>query len=118
MTSGFAYGITVQVADPSEDDWGDDTPGTPRSISGCVFYPRFSSEAEDNRNTVIVGGVLLAPFGTQISPRSVVTLPEHPMVPPALWGTHWRVEGQPGGWASPFTGWKPGTEVALERVTG
>jgi len=30
----------------------------------------------------------------------------------------WEVDGEPGDWLTPFTGWHPGLAIAVKRVTG
>ena len=114
--------FTVQVWRPDavggEDDWGDPGTGATHEVAGCWIAPRSSSEREDQRDTVIVGLSLFAPHGADIRARDVVTLPVDPFVPIAYQEKRWRVQGEAGSWANPLTGWTPGVEVALERVTG
>jgi hypothetical protein len=108
--SGFPHPVTVTVRRPGgRDREGDPLPGTEHSIGGCAVYPRTSSETEATGTTVITGRTLLAPYGADIAPEDRVVLPD---------GTVWAVEGQPGPWESPLTGWRPGTEVALVRAEG
>jgi len=106
----FPHGETATVQRPGgETRYGDKLPGTEHTLTGCVFAPRESTELHEFRNTVIVGLTMYAPAGADIRATDTVVRSD---------GTRWRVEGQPGVFTSPFTGWTPGVVVALERVTG
>jgi hypothetical protein len=116
LTAGFAHGITVTVKRPTStgDRWGDKTsPPVDHQVHGCAVYPRGSGNAAreqlDARETITEGLVLLAPFGSDIKATDEVVLPN---------GQRYRVDGEPGSWQSPFTGWQPGMELALKDVTG
>ncbi|GGM75535.1 hypothetical protein GCM10012275_52780 [Longimycelium tulufanense] len=114
------HSITVTVKRPAGTDaYGDPLPGgTEHTVSGCAIAPRTSEEQQDRRQTVIVGLALYGPYDADIEPTDTVVLPDDPLVPVALQGTEWHVEGEPGQWRSPWTGWKAGVEIALRRVTG
>ncbi|MER5671156.1 hypothetical protein [Pseudonocardia alni] len=106
----FARGISVRVHRlAGVDRFGDRLPGTTHVVSGCALAPRTSSEDNPRGSTVIVGLTLYGPYGADIRAEDVVELEG---------GSRYEVVGEPGHWASPFTGWAPGCEVALERVTG
>lgn len=110
----FPHGVTVTVQRATQDRFGDRTYADHHDVAGCAVSPRSgdgrsaSSEAGENRTTVIVGLTLYCPPDADILATDRVVLPD---------GAY-QVIGQPGRWASPFTGWAPGTEVALERVVG
>lgn len=106
----FPFGETVTVQRPGgRDRYGDVSPGTEFNVEGVGFAPRYSNETNsDNRNTVITGLQMYVPIGIELRPTDVVVRN----------GVKWRVQGLPGEWVSPLTGWKAGIEVALERVTG
>ncbi|MBP2341119.1 hypothetical protein JOF41_007373 [Saccharothrix coeruleofusca] len=111
--------FTATIERPnSRDEWGDEQPGTTHQVPGCALAPRTSSEREEQRDTVIVGLTLFAPHGADIQAQDLVRLPADRMVPAIYHDTVWRVQGEAGSWASPLTGWTPGVEIALERVTG
>lgn len=105
----FHYGITVTLLLQVEDRFGDETTTEVGTITDCGWAPRTSTEDEDGRSQVIRGRVLYAPAGSGITAQHRVRFPD---------GSVWRVEGDIGPWRSPFTGWAPGDEVQLERVTG
>lgn len=70
--------------------------------------PRYSTEINDNRTSVIVGFSLFGPPGADILAKDRVKTPD---------GNFYRVVGEAASWTSPLTGWSPGFEAALERVT-
>lgn len=111
MSAPFPFGITVTVERSGKPNkYGDKPPPVEHTISGVTVYPRTSSEATDNRDTVVIGLTMLAPHGSDVKATDVIRFPD---------GTKYQVDGEPGSWGpSPFTGWKPGMQVALERVTG
>jgi hypothetical protein len=103
------YGITVTVKRLATDRYGDVTVASTHTVDNCATAPRGSTENTDRRDTVVVGLSLYAPPDADIQPTDVITLPD---------GTDWQVDGQPGIWQTPFTGWTPGMELALKRVSG
>lgn len=110
MPAPYPHGVTVTVRRPGGTDHnGDPTPGTEHTIAGCAVAPRTSSENTDLRDTVIRGYTLYAPYAADIQPTDQIELPDE---------TVWQVDGDVGRWASPYTGRRPGLEVALTRVTG
>ena len=96
------------------DDFGNPLPGTRHTITGCVVAPRAGTETNAGvQQQVITGLAAYLPFGADIRAADIVELTE------GRWaGTRWNVVGEVGDWSSPFTGWRAGAEVALERVTG
>jgi hypothetical protein len=115
MTSGFTHTVTVTVKRPAvKDRWGDRTGAdSEHLVPGCAVYPRGSGNAAREqlaaRETITEGLVLLAPFGADIKSTDEVVLPD---------GARYHVDGQPGVWQSPYTGWKPGVEIVLKNVEG
>lgn len=119
----FRHGITVTVHRDNPggvDQYGDPIPGTVQTfnVQGCAVSPRsaqpgsHSKEIIDyGRMGVIEGVTLYAPFGTDIRRTDRIELP-------APWNGVFEVEGEPGAWRNPFTGWEAGLEVALRRVEG
>lgn len=101
----------VRVRESGTDEYGDPIEGTPTrlTIRGCIRAPRTTSEIEDRgRQGVIVGETLYAP------PRADILATDQIEID----GVLFNIEGQPGVWQNPFTGWKPGLEVALTRGEG
>lgn len=78
-------------------------------IPGCGFNPGGSSEpTQDGRNAVITRPEVYAPSDADVQSgdRLVVR------------GDTFEVDGKPAAWISPFTGWAPGTVIALKEVQG
>ena len=108
----FSHGETVTVVRASPggvDAYGDPLPGDASRVDvpGCAVAPRYSSEpSERGRQGVIVGLTVYGPdvflSTDQVEVRGVL----------------YDVEGEPGFWENPFTGWAPGVEVALRRAEG
>ena len=117
----FAFGETFTrlraplVSDPYsvEDiraEWDDeDNPPDELDIEDCAFDPGGSDEpVEAGRQAVITKPTVFAPFGSDIeaADRLIVR------------GKTYSVEGNPGDYRSPFTGWEPGRVVELKLVEG
>lgn len=103
--------FTVAVRPSARDQWGDTPSSVTRTISGCVKWPRTSSETSDFSQSVATGYMLSIPAGSELSSSDEVQLPGD-----SGW---WRVDGEPLPWGpSPFTGREPGIIVALTRGTG
>lgn len=115
MTYAFGETVTVLSAPLATDEYGspsaerDWSAATETVIEGCAVAPRSSSEVDDpGRTAVIVGLSVFLPAGSVVSPHDRMLVR----------GETYEVEGEPGVWRSPFTGWTPGVEVALRRVAG
>lgn len=113
---------TVTVERPGGvDRYGDRLPTVSRTVDGCIFAPRGSSGGVTasregassgglaSPNTVITGLTAFMPESAAIDATDIVVRAD---------GTRWEVQGEPGLWRSPFTGWTPGLQVALTRVEG
>lgn len=104
--------VTVYRTTTTTDRYGNEVPGpwaVSSVIDGCGMAPRSSSDVTDaGRQGVIVGFTLYAPHDADIGPHDRVEVD----------GDMFEVEGDIGRWASPFTGWAPGLEVALRKVEG
>lgn len=111
----FPFGVTVTIVRKSPggtDAYGDPIPGTTTRIEipRCGLAPRMSTESTARgRQGVIVG--------------QTVYLPDNS--PPVLYtdqlevaGVLYDIEGDPGAWSNPLTGWTPGSEVAIRRAIG
>lgn len=110
----FPYGLKVILRSNAEstDGYGDTvyTP-TDRSWGPCAIAPRASVEREDSRTPAVVTGLTIYGPAASFTANSQVVIPSGPYA-----GT-WDVEGIPGVWSSPFTGWAPGVEVAVTRAS-
>ena len=113
----YPHGETItviraaEVADPYSGadtilDWD---AATTHNIDDVAVAPRQSSEpTQDARNAVYTGLTLYLPAGADITRIDRV----------AVRGEVYEVDGDIAEWRSPFTGWAPGLEVNLSRVTG
>lgn len=108
----FDFPITITVERGATDPrTGDPLPNpATHTIDGCAVAPRTSSETTDLGDAVIVGLSLFAPYGADVKVTDRIRIPDDP-VP-------WEVDGEPGHWRSPFSDWRPGTQVALTRQRG
>lgn len=95
----------------SVDDYGDPVPGADdrKEIPGAFTAPRRSEGVDrDGRSGVIIGLTLFAPFGSDIVYSDQIDLD----------GVVWEIDGEPGAWEHPKTGWEAGMEIALVRGEG
>lgn len=107
----FPFGRTVTIiGSGGVDQYGDPIADAARTdIDGCAVAPRTSFDITGTgRFGVIVGLTVLFPDGTAIEPTDQFEID----------GVLWQIEGVAGEWVSPFTGWRPGIEVALARAAG
>jgi hypothetical protein len=105
------FGITVEVLGGERDldgDLHDEQPvGT---ITGAAFAPGTSTEDNDRKSQVVTTGTLYVP------PGAFPVTAQHRIRFPG--GAVWTVDGAPGTWSNPLTGWSAGGEIRLRRVTG
>jgi hypothetical protein len=99
------------------DPYGDPIPGTetleeipaPSGFAQSFTAPRISNDIDGpGRAGVIVGLTLYFECGYDLNHD------DHVIVD----GVRYRVEGEPGDWQHPKTGWDAGAEVALVRAEG
>ncbi|MGH3992727.1 MAG: hypothetical protein ACRDSN_09740 [Pseudonocardiaceae bacterium] len=112
----FAHGVALTVHRATRDDFGDPGAETTHIIEGWALAPRLSSEPiETGRASVIVGLDAYGPYGADIQAADVVI----PGAGAGRWtGVRFMVDGDPGDWRNPLTGWEAGTVAALLRVKG
>lgn len=118
------FGQTVTVFLEERNDFGDVEVTDERQVTGCAWYPRRSVEdggggsnlgagqrtgASSGAAQVSTGLSMICPPGSGITALHRVRLPD---------GSIWQVVGEPGAWASPFSGWKPGDQLELDRTAG
>jgi hypothetical protein len=113
----FAYGETftrlrgTPVTDPYSGEATGISWDSPNSLAipDCGFNPGRSTEpVQDARNAVITQPEVYAPTGSDVlaGDRLVVR------------GVTFEVDGNPGDYRNPFTGWRPGIVIALKEVAG
>lgn len=77
-------------------------------LEGVAIAPGSSTETRtENRTTVRTSMSLYAAPGVDVLPEDRIR---------ARSGI-WRVIGEVSNWTNPFTGWSPGSEFRIERVT-
>lgn len=106
----FAHSITVTVRRPSKDRYGDETMSDPWTIEGCAVAPASSASVVDDPGRLgdTTTWTLFAPAGSDLQANDVVTIS----------GEDWKVQGNPGDWRSPFSGWEPGMVAEIARGQG
>jgi hypothetical protein len=94
---------------PVRDVYGNDQLTTTNiTVTGCVVWPRGSSEKTGNHDLVSTGITVLMPTGTVVKSTDRVQVA----------GVIYDVDGEPAEWRSPFTNLHSGVQVDLVRVTG
>lgn len=111
----FAHGLTVSVLPNAAavDKYGDtdDAAPTPASWGPVAVAPRTSAERADSRSPAVVTGL------TIYGPTRTFGAKDQITIATGQYAGTWQVEGIPGDWQSPFTGWAPGVEVAVTRAS-
>lgn len=107
----FTHGqtITVRSTTTTDDGLGNTTEETVEESWGpCAVAPRYATESTDPRvPPVIVGKTVYGPARALDSDDTLV-----------IDGDVYQVDGLPGEWVNPFTGWAPGIEVPVVRAAG
>lgn len=105
----FPHGVyvTLKSVTTAEDQYGNSsTTETTRRWGPVARAPRFADEQTGTRTVpVIVGEVLYGPKVAIDSDDLIVIGDET-----------FAVDGLPGEWKNPFTGWDPGIEVPIKRA--
>lgn len=105
----FPHGqtVTVRSTTTTDDGLGNTTTETTETPWGpCAVAPRYATESADPRvPQVIVGKVVYGPARALDSDDTLV-----------IDGVVYQVDGLPGEWRNPFTGWAPGIEVPVKRA--
>ncbi len=112
----FPNGESVTIQTPgstSTDRYGNTTADwsnpTETVVDGVAVAPRHDRENPgDARSAVIVGYQLLMPATASVDAHSRVVVR----------GEVHEVDGMPGLWRHPMSGWEPGVEVLTRRVEG
>lgn len=99
--------VTLRRVNASEDAHGDVTEApVDRRWGPCAVAPRFATEQTDpHAPSVIVGLTVYGPATAIGSDDRLI-----------IRGLTYEVDGLPGEWQSPFTGWAPGIEVPVKRA--
>lgn len=104
--------ITRVRATPGDRDaYGDPVASTEAAteISGAFTAPHQSDEPnERGRDGLIIELDLYVPAGTDLTAADLIEVD----------GARYSIEGQPGVWTNPLTGWQAGVVAALKRAVG
>jgi hypothetical protein len=93
------------------DEYGDPVSGTEDRVTliDAFTAPRESGDlSARGRQGVIVGQMLFAPYDTDIRYTDQIEVD----------GVLYDIDGEPGRWRNPFSGWEAGIQVALVRASG
>ena len=105
----FPHGVmvTLRSSTTTDDGLGNTTSTLVEAEWGpCAVAPRFANESTDPRvPPVIVGKTVYGP---------VVDIDSDDLL--VINGETYQVDGLPGEWVNPFTGWAPGIEVPVKRT--
>lgn len=104
-------GETVRTYREQRNRVGDVQQVDEQLLEGVVFAPRTSSEVGGDMRTAVVRTGL-----TAYLPEVHGLTASHRIVRED--GSVWRVSGTPAEWQNPLTGWQPGVQVEVDRVTG
>lgn len=105
----FAHGKTITLVSTTTTDNGlGDTTTVKTEIpwGPCAVAPRYAIESTDRRVTPLVVGKTV--YGPTVAIDSDDTL--------VIDGVEYEIDGLPGEWTNPFTGWDAGMEVPIKRV--
>ena len=105
----FPHGtmVTILSTVTTRDKYGNETAEVTEVPWGPVAVaPRTASESVDPHSPAVIVGLTLYGPPVTIDPDDQVR----------IGGVVYNVDGEPGDWRSPFTGWHPGIEVAVVRA--
>ena len=109
MTFPFAQTVTlVKRVKSGTDALGNDVYTESTTDVPGAFNPGTSAELVQGQDVVTTQPTVFLPPGTDVSAIDAVDVA----------GQRFEVDGDPKDWRNPFTGWTPGVEVKLRRVTG
>lgn len=107
----YPHGVMVTVRNTVAvvDDLGDSDDASPTTSEWgpCAVAPRTSTERADSRSPAVITGLTI--YGPKRELKATDQL--------VIDGDVYDIEGIPGDWTSPFTGWEPGIEVAVTRAS-
>lgn len=107
--AAFTRPVTiVRRTKGAPDAFGNDTWTTVGAVVQAVVAPVSGSEQVQGRDTLTEQTTVYLAAGTDISHLDAVV----------IGGQSWEVDGAPVVYEHALTGWRPGIEVRLRRVTG
>lgn len=120
----FAFGMPVIIATRTASgrnaDGSRTTTLTYTPIDGAAFAPGGSVETVGGQDTVVAQPRLLLPPGSPVpAPTDFVIIGGAFIDENTVeGGEQYEIAGDAVPWASPFTGWTPGVELPLQRISG
>jgi len=109
VTFPFPQTVTVvRRVKSGTDGFGNDVFTTATADVPGAFNPGTSAELVQGQDLLTVQPSVYLPAGTDVAAIDAVQ----------VGGELFEVDGSPNVWVNPFTGWAPGVEVKLRRVTG
>lgn len=107
--------VRVRSTPGGVDEYGDPVPGVESrtTLTGAFVAPR-TDPGQDSEITnrgragVIVGLMLFAPYETDLVYTDRIEVD----------GVLYEIDGEPGKWRNPFSGWEAGIQAALRRAAG
>ena len=116
----FPHGVMVTLVSTTtaDDGLGNTTETTASYQWGpCAVAPRYAHESTDPRvPPVIVGKTVMGPPTMRDESDAVVPFAANSDDAMTLPDGTYQVDGLPGEWVNPFTGWAPGVEVPVKRT--
>jgi hypothetical protein len=107
----FPFGQTVSLVKrvkSGTDAYGNDVyTETATSVAGA-YAPAGSTEQLQGQDVVTTQPTVFLPPGTSVAAVDAIDVA----------GQRFEVDGVPNVWGNALTGWQPGVEVRLKRVTG
>lgn len=106
----FPFGTSVRVWREVRNRLGDTVLADERWLDGVAISPRVSNESGGDIRTAVVtqGLTMYTPAGHGLTAHHRVEVA----------GVVYQVQGEPGSWASPLTGWVAGDQIELDRTEG
>lgn len=109
MTFPFGQPITlIKRTKGVRDSFGNDTWTTTSTQVTGAFDPGTSTEQVQGQDVVTMQPRVFLPAAVDVAVIDAIQ----------VGGQIFEVDGAPNHWTSPLTGWSPGIEVRLKRVTG
>jgi len=109
-TPGNGVIVRVRREQTGVDDYGDPVfgPETRVTLEGAFTAPRQSTDLNSGRTGVIIGLTLFAAHEYDLEHLDEIEVD----------GVVYAIDGDPGRWLHPWTGWAAGIECALVRAEG
>lgn len=115
MSAPFGEPITVTTLTQSgTDDYGDPVTASTSIVRTGAFAPAIGSESTNGQDQVVTQPQVF--FTGQDADDVAAVIDSASTL--TVRGLVYQVDGDPGDWRSPFTGWHAGLTVPLKRTAG